>query len=490
MPVLHTAQIRSACKLFATALAADSLEALARKHRFFQRRRLVDCDALLWSLLLTVGAFSTRYISDVLRTFNSREGSALRYKPFWNRLSKRGFPLFMRALFSQLCRQLSVRVLDRRKASIADFFSEILLDDGSSFAVSDGLSRVFPGRFTNIQPAAVELHAHMSLLSNDVISVQMAPDTETERKFLPAPDALPKRSLSLRDRGYIDVGYFAALAGRDTYLICRAPKSIKPTIDRVIAGLSRRDANRCRGKTLDALPKRLMRKDLDLLVSWERPQGRVNLRLIIRYMPERKSRTLLLCNLLDTKMFDADTISQLYRLRWQIELVFKEWKSHANLHALQSENPAIVEGFIWASLCAALIKRALAHWAQLCVEDIPISTRIAALAGPQILPLLADAAANHFAARDMTVILRFLVRNAARAHPGRDARRLARFGLYFCAAPEKSVSCNDVPPRCAGRGGRAPSAVKNFGGGRRRVPKTRLTRPVRRAANDSRDGRR
>ena len=446
MPVLDSAQVRSASKLFAQALSPPRLEKLAREHGFFQRRRIVECSALFWALTLTVGALSTRYISDVLRTLNGREGLALRYKPFWNRLSKRAFPKFMRALFGQLCEQLIVRVLARRGASAADFFSEILLDDGSSFAVADGLRKVFPGRFTKVKPAAVELHAHMSLFSGMMVSVQLAADKETERKFLPAPQTLPKRSLTLRDRGYIDLAYFADLQGLDTYLICRATKSITPTITRVIAGLSRRDANRVRGKRLDELPKRMMKKDLDLLVQWERKGHTLHLRLVIRYVPEKKSRTLLLCNLLDTQRFDAETISQLYRLRWQIELVFKEWKSHANLHALQSENPAIVEGFIWASLCAAMIKRSLAHCAQLAAQDVIVSTHIAAMAGPQILPLLATAAEQRFALRYFTAILAFLANNAQRAHPRRDAARLNHVGLTLAVTP-LSTSTPPAPRR-------------------------------------------
>ncbi len=42
---------------------------------------------------------------------------------------------------------------------------------------------------------------------------------------------------------------------------------------------------------------------------------------------------------------------------WYIELMFKECKSHANLQAFTTEKAPIVEGLIWASLCAVLLKR-------------------------------------------------------------------------------------------------------------------------------------
>ena len=83
---------------------------------------------------------------------------------------------------------------------------------------------------------------------------------------------------------------------------------------------------------------------------------------------------------------------------------------------------SIVEGFIWASLCAALIKRSLAHWAQLVYGQHAISTRIAAMAGAQLLPRLAQWAHKNFRLALFEEILLFLTNNAARTHPERDRR--------------------------------------------------------------------
>ncbi len=41
-------------------------------------------------------------------------------------------------------------------------FTDIVIHDGSSFALKAALSGTFPGRFTTIEPAAVEIHATSS----------------------------------------------------------------------------------------------------------------------------------------------------------------------------------------------------------------------------------------------------------------------------------------------------------------------------------------
>jgi len=172
----------------------------------------------------------------------------------------------------------------------------------------------------------------------------------------------------------------------------------------------------------------------------------LQLRLVVRELPpsrrrlprhsrkkQPKPRTswlYLLTNLPEDK-FCPDDIQSLYQLRWQIELAFKDWKSYANLHRFQSENAQIVEGIIWASLCAAFIKRALAHWAQLAYRR-PISTRIAAQAGPQIFNALAAWTFQGRPTEMLERILDYLAQNARRAHPNRDQLRPQQaVGLHF-----------------------------------------------------------
>jgi Transposase DDE domain len=428
---LGNCHIEHARTLFRSVLSSSAIELLAHETRFAQRRaRVASSTSVMWALLLAVGGQLTRYISDVLRTLNAREGTTLRYKPFWNRLARPGFPTFTKALFQRLCCSLTTRVLERQAGSVVSRFSDILMDDGCSFAVADGLVDTFPGRFTKVTPAGVELHGHMSLLTGNMKRVTLAPDKEAERQFVPAADELPTNSLTLRDRGYIDTRYFAALEDRQApaYLICRSRNDINPVIVDVLGGLPRRAARKWKGKRLQQLRAKKLRQDLELLVEFTLPRKRLlRLRLIIRYIPEKRSWTWLLTNVPDD--IDANTIGTLYRLRWQIELVFKDWKSDASLHTFQSEQRYIVEGLIWASLCAAFLKRAIAHWAQL-ITGRRISVRLAAMSGAQLMPLLARWAASRFSPERFEDILAFVLNNMLITHPERVPRTpAAQVGL-------------------------------------------------------------
>ena len=129
-----------------------------------------------------------------------------------------------------------------------------------------------------------------------------------------------------------------------------------------------------------------------------------------------------LCTNLPRTPFSLDLVARLYRFRWQIELLFKEWKSYANLHKFDTANAHIAAGLIWASLCAAVLKRFLAHAAQL-VGGKPISTRRVAMCSGHIIEELAAALlACVSIASAFRDAMAFLLANARRSNPVRDRK--------------------------------------------------------------------
>src|SRR5436309_16127664 len=103
----------------------------------------------------------------------------------------------------RLINDMTLKVLEFEKGRAFGEFRHIILQDGSSFAIHDGLREVFPGRFKTVKPAAVELHTTMDLLCDAPTTVVLTPDTTSEQAFLPEPSSLRDRVL-LADRGYVD----------------------------------------------------------------------------------------------------------------------------------------------------------------------------------------------------------------------------------------------------------------------------------------------
>ncbi len=101
-------------------------------------------------------------------------------------------------------------------------------------------------------------------------------------------------------------------------------------------------------KSLSALKNALPKKQqVDMMVEINSRMTR----LIAIWSPKEKWHTYLVTNLTADEL-SARESSLLYRLRWQIELLFKECKSHNNLQVFQTANPTLMEALVWGNLIA------------------------------------------------------------------------------------------------------------------------------------------
>jgi Transposase DDE domain len=207
----------------------------------------------------------------------------------------------------------------------------------------------------------------------------------------------------------------------------------------------REDGKRVRSLRTKALQtihaKRPTRQRVELLGQGHVDGAPLCLRLILSWN-RRTKRFGSFLTTLPSKGYPLHGIGRAYKWRWQGELRFKEWQSYANLHAFDTENPAIVEGLIWTAIAAAALKRFLAHMPQLLVE-VPMSTRKVAMCalhvlGDSVRALQHGDGAGLYAALEAAITS--LSCHAQRAHPKRDRQTgRAPLGLEPCFANEDVI---------------------------------------------------
>lgn len=399
------------------ALSQADLTRLGKETGFTQRLRTVTPQRLVLAIVGAMACRRIETIADLQRSFHAVAGLGVEYKPFHNQLVKETFPVFMASVFESLLGHLAGRTLAAVPGHALRRFEDIIIQDGSSFAIHDALQSEFPGRFTTVSPAAVEIHATLSLLQGQAVRVSIAPDAQGERQFRPDPEHL-RGKLFLADRGYMDLGFCARVAAAGGSFVMRFTRQTNPTVVGGSIG-GRLLARRTLDRHLRDLPTALRGRSADLDVQWTVGGEVLPLRLVLSWNRKTKEHMLLATNL-PRAAFDLEAVRALYRLRWQIELLFKEWKSYANLKAFGTRKAPIAEGLIWAALCAALIKRFLAHAAQR-VHRAEVSTRITAMTLAHHLPQLFEAILQGRSIRRILCrLLAFLAASCRRAHPSRD----------------------------------------------------------------------
>ena len=137
-------------------------------------------------------------------------------------------------------------------------------------------------------------------------------------------------------------------------------------------------------------------------VWMQTPQGRFPLRLIVAMLPQeaadrarqrihkayrRKGKTpdartlfaagfTMLVSNLPLEPWPAEQVLRLYRLRWQVELLFKRLKSLLHLDHLRAQDPQLAQAYLLGKLLAALLLDRLAHRVRrLCPEWFQSLTR-------------------------------------------------------------------------------------------------------------------
>jgi hypothetical protein len=255
-------------------------------------------------------------------------------------------------------------------------FTGVYVEDSTTIALPDALRAQWPGcgggsdHGTGTQ-AAIKFQVRLDCLTGQLTGpLPVAGSAADQRSALPVED-LPSGSLRMADLGYFDLDVFARLQQRGVYWLSRwQPSTPLFTADG-------------RAVELLALLRRQRRARLDLAVQVGRDH-RLACRLLVWRVPEavaekrrqrlrkkaqKKGRkpserqlalcgwTLLLTNAPPALLGPAE-VQVLARLRWQIELLFKLWKSEGRIDEVRSRKP-------WRVLCEVLAKLTavvVQHW--------------------------------------------------------------------------------------------------------------------------------
>jgi len=294
------------------------LNACGTEAQFGRRQRLITPFRLGLALTATCASQPVETLADFHRSFNALWGTTITYKAFYNQVAKSRFADFARTMTSRLIGDMTLKVLGFAKGRAFAEFRHIVLQDGSSFAIHDGLREVFPGRFKAVKPAAVELHTTMDLLCDAPTTVVLTPDTTNEQAFLPEPASL-RASVLLADRGYLDLHSMRRVQEAGGFFLIRAKAGMHPQVVEAF----REDGTRLRSlrnKPLKAIHAKLpKRQRVELVVEWQVEERPLRLRLLLSWNRQTKEFCSLVTNL-PAQRYPLDMLYRAYKWRWQVEI--------------------------------------------------------------------------------------------------------------------------------------------------------------------------
>ena len=175
----------------------------------------------------------------------------------------------------------------------------------------------------------------------------------TNDSFMLKPSSLSKGDIIAMDRAYIDYEKFEQLTEKQVIYVTKMKKSLKYEI---------------LGDTIYQTPEGVMEVRVQEVRFTKKKQGGetiVHNARIITYVDIRKHK---LISLLTNDMeFDPSEIIEIYRRRWEIELLFKQIKQNFPLKYFYGESANAIKIQIWVTLIANLLlmvmqKQLQRHW--------------------------------------------------------------------------------------------------------------------------------
>lgn len=274
-------------------------------------------------------------------------------------------------------------------------FSAVDIQDSTVVSLPDCLQALWKGtggRLEKNTAAAIKLQVRLDLRSGQLTGpFPEHGSASDQRSALQSVQAMPQGALRIADLGYFDLSTFASIAQGNAYWLSRLQfgtivytaagqrlnllawlkEQPQPVVDvAVLLGVQEQLAARLLAVRV---PESVAHKRRQRLLKAARKKGK-------KVCAERLALcawTIWVSNL-PTELVNAAEMLVLGRCRWQIELLFKVWKSDGGLDQSRSGKP-------WRILCelyAKLIGLVMQHWLSVagCWQQPAKSLRKAAAA--------------------------------------------------------------------------------------------------------------
>jgi len=369
MTITSVSQLAAALQPLFGALACR----LARETGFVRRQRRLDGASFAQALVFGWLARPCGSVEHLARTSAAADCPVTAQA-----LQQRWTPAAALFLHQLLEAAVALVVAGRRTSlSLLNRFAAVVVIDSSTLSLPAVLAPLWRGCGGGHRPedgqAAVKVSVAYDLVAGALLGLRLAAGRTHDRAAAPDYD-VPRGSLLLRDRGYFSVAGLQAVAAAGNYYLSRVQAGTvlwcegqRHTLSHLVRQLRLRAGDPPRDLALElGAEGRLPVRGVVWRVTPAECRRR---RAALRKQAKKKGQPVsaealvlagyhVLVTNAPADLLTAEEAHELYRARWQIELLFKLWKSVAGLAASRSRNPWRVLCEVYAKLLGALC----AHW--------------------------------------------------------------------------------------------------------------------------------
>jgi hypothetical protein len=345
---------------------------LARQSKFVQRKSKLDGEHFATMMVFAKGSLADTALWELCEEFRYNNTENIKKQSLHERFNERAVTFLKLLLENVLTRQIDTDgikgLLPKQK--------RVKIKDSTSFQLPEQLRDIYPGSGGKTSKACVKIQFEYDLKSGTVTELSIGGFTTTDlTNSHQTKDYIEATDLLIRDLGYIGLGFLKIIQEKQAFFLNRIKSNVS---------LWRKNKEGLFEPLELAKVEKQMRKGKVATRQFTVYLGKeksVQCRLIIECLPpevsaeklrkakraaQREGRTLgkdtlsrIGLNLFVTNMSEEDlplkNVWSLYRLRWQIELVFKIFKSVAQINKIKKVKRHRFECYLYGKLIWALL---------------------------------------------------------------------------------------------------------------------------------------
>jgi hypothetical protein len=358
-----------------------SAQKIARETKFVQRKSKMTGSRFLKAFVFGLLENATASLNDLTEFCEDHCGIRISVQALNERIHHTTL-LFMKQMFSLALGVFRQTV--RLPVPILSQFSAVNITDSTGISLPASVAEEFPGSGGDASVAGLKLQLVMEFLTGSFKAITLTDGITPDQKATQHLALAEPGSLNLFDLGYFVLNHLKTLADKGAYFLCRLLLSTH---------LYRDDGQKVDLLTMLRVETRTrfelalrVGKDLRLpcrVCFFRAPEEVANRRRQqAKQQAAKKGRqptqvslelmgwTILLTNV-PASMLSLEHVALLYAVRWQVELIFKLWKSHMKLHLISGIRTARILVELYAKLIGLVLFQFLTM--PLRAKDIDLS---------------------------------------------------------------------------------------------------------------------
>ncbi|NBW34917.1 MAG: IS4 family transposase [Cytophagia bacterium] len=352
---------------FSESLSESRIETIARSTGFCKRKRKLSSVDFLSTLLFKEFDESKQSLNDHVIQLNTNHDTIIQKQSLDERFNKNASEFVRQVLLEQLSSSIQYQQLPA-----LDFFSNVYLQDSTKFKLPHRFKNKYPG----YHQAGASIQLTADIKKNNFTRLSIHPETYNDSNECENVDWLPKGSFLIRDLGYFSAKGFKSIEENESYFLSRLqPRSalfikrgeefIRFDIEKLLRRMKKYNIhfydeilfmNReikfpvrvCFFIVPKSIRDNRLRSKKKLMKGrgWNQSKEYSSWSWFNAYITNAGSDKI-----------STEEIISFYKYRWQIELIFKTWKSNYRLGSMKTMKVERMECYLYALLLKTLLHR-------------------------------------------------------------------------------------------------------------------------------------